>query len=108
MPSEYPSNMMVQLGYFQGAAPEEIIALWHSHFRVPIKVHEAANTGVKTYLINEFPEGFNSITYAHHLSTLGLIDVQEVILIENEKLRKGWNNYIAIGPEVAVIPAPGA
>jgi hypothetical protein len=106
MSSEYPSNMMVQLGYFQGDAPEEIIALWHSHLKVPIKVHEAANIGVKTYLINEFPEGFNSITYSDHLSTLGLEGIQAVILIENEKLRKGWNNYIAIGPEVAVIPAP--
>jgi hypothetical protein len=104
MESEYPSNMMIQLGYFQGDVPEEIMALWRSHLHAPILVHEALKTGVRTYLINEFPEGFNSITYAVHLSGLGFQGVREVILSEGEKLRKGWNNYLVIGPEVAVIP----
>lgn len=104
MSTELPQNLKVQLGYFQGDAPSETISLWRTILNAAIQVHEATGIGVKTYLINEFPEGFNHISYAEKLKELGIPEAKSVFLIEGTKLRKGWNDFIDIGPEVAIIP----
>jgi hypothetical protein len=103
MSQDYLNDVRIQIGAFPGDAPAATIALWQTIIHVPIQVHLEPSTGGKTYLVNDFPEGMNSFDYAETLVAAGIAGAKSVHLVGGTRLRKGWDGFKEIGPEVAVI-----
>jgi hypothetical protein len=103
MSNDHSKNLRVQLGYFQGEVPAETLAAWRTILNVPIYVHESPLTGIKTYSIFDFPEGYNLVTYAQFLKENGIAGASSILIYDGDKIQKGWEGYLVIGPEVAVL-----
>jgi hypothetical protein len=103
MSLDYLNDIRVQIGAFVGDAPAETISLWQSLIAVPIQVHLEPATGIKTYLVNDFPAEKNSFEYADALVAAGIVGAHSVHLVEGDRLREGWSGFKIIGPEVTVL-----
>lgn len=103
MEYNYQNDVRIFIGKSQGDASAETIAQWQAIVNMPIQVHVHPASGVKTYLINDFPEGVEAEPFAKALQEAGISDAHLVHLVDGQKLRYGWDNYHEIGPEQAVI-----
>jgi hypothetical protein len=101
MSLDYLNDVRVELGKFTGDAPASTIAMWQSIVKVPIQVHEESSTGIKTYLVNDFD--VEASAFARTLVEAGIATAKPVHLMNGVKLRKGWDDFVVIGPQVAVI-----
>jgi len=107
MSLDYLNNIRVQIGVFNGDAPAATVALWQSIVPAQIQVHSDVSSGMKTYLVNDFPPGMDSFQYAQSLIEAGIPGAKSVHLMDGIKLRKGWDGFKIIGPQTGVIDPIG-
>lgn len=103
MSHEYLNDVRVQIGAFPTDVPEATLAQWRAVIKVPIQVHFNPETGIKTYLVNDFPNDQNSFEYAITLVEAGITEARSVHLFQPTRIRMGWNGYLVIGPQESVI-----